>query len=1011
MAWLVIGLMLLTSAGGSIGGNSIEALFFSRFGVESLPAMYMALGAVVFVTSLVVTVALARVARDLLYVSLPFALAWVLVAERVLVGYDLPWFYPVMWLAMNVIGTLQGLFTWGLASAVCDTRQAKRLFPLFAAGGILGAVLGGLATQPLVKLLRAENLLLVWAVALGVSFVLAWRLVPPKRTALRASRGTRRNRHSVLGEMQKGFLYVRQAPLMRWIALSAVLFSVCFFSLQLPFTRAATVQFPDADELAGFFGALQALTTGAAFLLSLFGANRMFARFGAMTMFLVFPILYVIGFAVLTVYSPFSALVSFKFAQTLWMMGITGAAYQTTMNVIPAERRDQTRAFMDGVPGQAGTVIAGVLLLVGDQFLQPQQLFIIGLAAALATTYFVWRAKRAYADQLVIALREGQPQVFIGDEEPFGGYQRDAAAVAVIIQSLHPDHKHDTARRRVAAEVLGYVPVPAALDALVATLRDDDEEVCLAALRGVARSKLAAALLEVASCLRHPSPAVRAQAITTLDRLTPYKEGLIALITPQLDDPDLQVRAQIAAFLLRYRADETVRQTLSDIAAHPNPHTRTAAMTAIRRWHPPAAFEVAAKAVDDPHSPVRQMAALALAQIDAQQAVPVVINLLGDADRAVRAAAAEALGRAAEAALMPVANALPREPLTAGALQALQQLPAGKVAPQIIGFIQSATAEAQTLFGWWQLFATSATDSQPNSTADRQRLLSESLQHQMQRLAIYALRAIALLEKDSGMSVAIEHLQSRSLEQRANALETLDASPKRLWVRPLLKFWEPVESPPAEMTIRVHALRQLLTSADSWLRACAALVAGDTGDADMHQHLMDMAQHDPDPVVRDAARSACGFGGQSALAVVERILFLRQVPLFARLTPAECKHIAQIAREKQFAPRSMIVRQGEPGDEMFIIVSGNVQVLARDAHGQSSPVALRGVGAVTGEMAIIVGGRRTATLQAQDNVRALCLDAPGFNELLNNSAEIRLAIMRQLCERLKQASAARAGVG
>ncbi|MEK7785252.1 MAG: hypothetical protein AAB658_07500, partial [Chloroflexota bacterium] len=163
MAVLLIGLMLFTSAGGSIGGNGIEALFFARFGVQFLPYMYMALGVTTLITSLAITALLSRVARERLYIILPLALALLLIGERVLLTLNQNWVYPVLWLGMNVKGSLQGLLTWGLASIACDTRQAKRLFPLFSAGGILGAVVGGLGTQSLANWLHSENLLLVWA--------------------------------------------------------------------------------------------------------------------------------------------------------------------------------------------------------------------------------------------------------------------------------------------------------------------------------------------------------------------------------------------------------------------------------------------------------------------------------------------------------------------------------------------------------------------------------------------------------------------------------------------------------------------------------------------------------------------------------------------------------------------------------------------------------------------------------------------------------------------------------
>ncbi|MGH2524265.1 MAG: Npt1/Npt2 family nucleotide transporter, partial [Anaerolineales bacterium] len=286
---LLVGLMLFTSAGGSIGGNGIEALFYARFGVQFLPYMYMALGVITLLTSLTITALLGRVARERLYLFLPAILALVLIGERVLLALNPSWIYPVLWLGMNVKGSLQGLLTWGLAGAVCDTRQAKRLFPLFGAGGILGAVVGGLVTQPLAKWLHSENLLLVWAGALVLAFLLNRALIGRTPPARALSGRARKKTTRLIDEMQQGYQFVRRSPLMRWMAAAAVLFSVLFFSLALPFSRAATQQFPDADRLAGFLGLFQGLSTGVAFLVSLFVANRLFARFGIMSTILALP--------------------------------------------------------------------------------------------------------------------------------------------------------------------------------------------------------------------------------------------------------------------------------------------------------------------------------------------------------------------------------------------------------------------------------------------------------------------------------------------------------------------------------------------------------------------------------------------------------------------------------------------------------------------------------------------------------------------------------------------------
>jgi hypothetical protein len=232
-----------------------------------------------------------------------------------------------------------------------------------------------------------------------------------------------------------------------------------------------------------------------------------------MNMLLVYPVIYMLGFGVLVFAPAFNVLVAARFVKLIWSQGIAETVWNASLNVVPLERRDQARAFLNGVPGQAGIVIAGVILVVGEQALQPQQLYWIGLGAAALCTFVLWRARRAYNGALVEALRAGQPQVFLSEEEPFGGFQRDPTTVTVArIELLNPD----TAIRRIAAEILGRISAPQAVDALVGALHDSDAEVRVAALRALTRAKASPALLDVAAHLRDPEPEVRAQAAEAL---------------------------------------------------------------------------------------------------------------------------------------------------------------------------------------------------------------------------------------------------------------------------------------------------------------------------------------------------------------------------------------------------------------------------------------------------------------------------------------------------------------
>jgi len=172
LAVTVTAVMLLTSTGAAMGGAATDALFFAHFDVAQLPLMYVALGAVTLAFTLAVSALLARPDRARLYAAIPLALGLVLVLERVLVATGAPWVFPAIWLAMNVVATLQGIVTWGVASSLTDTRQAKRLFPLFNAGRIGGSIVGGFGTTALAGVLHAENLIPIWAASLVAAFAL-----------------------------------------------------------------------------------------------------------------------------------------------------------------------------------------------------------------------------------------------------------------------------------------------------------------------------------------------------------------------------------------------------------------------------------------------------------------------------------------------------------------------------------------------------------------------------------------------------------------------------------------------------------------------------------------------------------------------------------------------------------------------------------------------------------------------------------------------------------------------
>jgi CRP-like cAMP-binding protein len=141
----------------------------------------------------------------------------------------------------------------------------------------------------------------------------------------------------------------------------------------------------------------------------------------------------------------------------------------------------------------------------------------------------------------------------------------------------------------------------------------------------------------------------------------------------------------------------------------------------------------------------------------------------------------------------------------------------------------------------------------------------------------------------------------------------------------------------------------------------------------------------------------------ATLTQMERIVYLKHVSLFANLPPADLKRLSDIAQESFFTDGDVIAGQGEPGDEMTIIVSGQIRVMSKQGS-ESRTLAVRGPGDVVGEMSIISQEPRMATLVAAGDVRLLTIEQKQFEGILRERPETRLAVLRMLCERLKEVS-------
>ncbi|MFZ2063808.1 MAG: mechanosensitive ion channel family protein [Candidatus Binatus sp.] len=142
--------------------------------------------------------------------------------------------------------------------------------------------------------------------------------------------------------------------------------------------------------------------------------------------------------------------------------------------------------------------------------------------------------------------------------------------------------------------------------------------------------------------------------------------------------------------------------------------------------------------------------------------------------------------------------------------------------------------------------------------------------------------------------------------------------------------------------------------------------------------------------VRDAGRDE----DEKADAQFERELMtdLRHVDWLRGLSDEELRLLVPTVAVRQFGAGEMLVRIGEPGESMFIVRSGRAEVLGQTADGQVRHLAEIGAGVITGEMALMTGEPRNASVRAITDLEVIEMDREGFTRLFKEHPDAAASI-------------------
>jgi len=985
-------LFTLVSTAETLGFVGSEALFLSQVGVERLPVFFIAASAATVLGTLVYASAVGVVRNDRIFVWMLLGTAAVIGAGAVGAAAGSAVVLGILFCLYYVTFAVFVNHFWTFAGDYFDTSTTKRLFPLFTIGSSLGGAVGGGLAFALNAAVGPVALLAGWS---GFLVLAALLLRAGRRRLLRwGPLDLEEADETSFQGMQGAARYLRGSPLGRWLMLSALAMVLALFVAQYLYSAVFAAHFGSAAALATFFALYQAGSNVIEIALEVALTPWLLRRFGVGSANLLHPALTVLTFAGLARWYALPMGIVARVNRELLENAVAGPLRALVYNAIPMRYRGRLRAFLEGVVIYGGMALAGVALLaMGD----PDPTLLAAAGGGIAVLYLVanWRTRREYLRALVREMRAGRLDLDqVGDElgafeagrlaelweemvraegsRPSSSLLRlvpELAARGIVAPLVRESAHPSPAVRRACVSALASVRGESAERTLLQGLADVDASVRLAALRGLAGRGAATGRHadRLRRLLRDPDPTVRVEAARDLGA-----EGSAVLYRmARSRDP-----AEAAAAL--HGAEPALAEVALSRVRDPHPGVRAAALEALARSDLPAvpALEDSGAALRDPAPAVRRAAVYALAGWEEDEAREALAGALGDPASEVRFAVETVLAsQGAEA----IPHLRPR-------LRADEELAAQ---------------------GALRVMARSG-------DSDAREILQEELRHHAGTLWRFLIGFQRLPEsEDLAARFRRAAYRDAMMRHRRLAFLVLELLETPGLVRSVLKALR-LGSPRA----RGDALEVLSNLGDREATALLGLVHESGSFAERAEKVGDTVSVPEDPAellegdrasesrwVRMAARAveARARGILPEQELMDRLLALKQVPLFEELSLDQLEAVLRISREVELVPGEVVMKEGDPGGLLYILLEGSVRVV-KD-FGESNERLLATMSAVNylGEMAILDDEPRSATAVAVGPARFLALDGASLKELILQMPEISFEIFRVLTARIRQA--------
>ena len=1067
---MLYAMFFLFMVGTVWGGTVIEATFLTQVGLEFLPVAFVVEAIITGIAVGIYSAFVDRVPNDrLLLMILLVGIGVLLIGQVILAaGYETLGI-PVLYLFYLVIANLFPLQWWNYIDEFYDTITAKRAVPIIASALQVGTIFAGLTLPLLNAVIHPNNVAYAWVFALiGVMALVTYfpRLVKDDVAGNIQARTTEKMPY--IKSMREGVSYIRHSRFLLWMAANTLFLTIMVAMVGYQSNKILLEQLETTEALSNFVGRLLSVANLIMLPVQVFVFSRIVSRIGVEDTNLIYPVgtLGVIGGLILM---PTRVLIGALgiFDRTAFRKTFQTPVEILMYNTIPLRLKGRIGAVIAGAVQPAGTLFAGILLLTFLPLVVARwQMAVLmgGIALAYFLISIILRYQYTHAlletleqedfsfllqqsaevnivdskmiDMLAIKFREAKTEelkLFIGQllvqvsgndaVDILGADIREGAlrirrglldifvtlnvrsdAVGVLYRDLLQDS--DAEIRRSALEGLEFLLTPhnqRFLNEGLRILKEDEALIVRAQVMPALISSgdifyVGTAFHQLSNLLDSDDSKARVTAVRILQRIDDVR--LIRNLIDVMDhDEDDEVRLatamameHLAQFEIPEWMHEDILQEIDYLITDRVERIRQTAITIIERLNITTGYERLFIAVDDESKIIRQMAARVMAK--SGEGLRDNLMLLQRAGTVTQQKFAwTALVQMERDAFHPMLNTYLRRDLDIiylnhGYLATLEQyfkLPGVSVLRQMLED-QNANLLEDIYYFLSVVHGEKTVRTIVNNmdSFDLRPFAVEALESMTQNPTLTKL--IAGLYEDISYAARCQ-LNAGDIPTLEQTLDLFTDPETQIWWRMVATFVMGELHQKLEPELRDTILERGLTSDNpDLLRASHA--AQCLIDPTQPLHFINLAKE------------------ETVLSSLEKVIFLKQVPLFNGLSVDELRLVAGICEEHIFENNELLFKQGDAGDAMYIIVNGKLAVeIESPQSGNITRLAVRSAYEFIGEMALFDKSPRSADVRAIQDTLTLRLEDTAFLQLTRQTPDLALAIIRVLSTRIRESAA------